>query len=344
MTKFYDGTKLLSLKDLDGKRPEIYMVTSNRSAGKTTYFNRLCVNRFKKKGDKFAVLYRFKYELDDCADKFFKDIKTLFFPEDTMESKARAKGVYHELFLNDESCGYALAINCADQLKKLSHLLSDVKLIIFDEFQSENNQYVPNEVTKFISLHTSIARGQGEQVRYVPVYMCSNPVTILNPYFVEMGICDRLNDETKFIRGHGWVLEQGFIETASLAQKESGFNRAFNGNKYIAYSSENVYLNDSKTFIEKPSGKGKYLGTIKYRGNDYGIRSFEELGIVYCDNRPDLTFPFRISVTVDDHNVNYVMLKQNEFFVDNMRFYFDHGCFRFKDLRCKEAILNMLKY
>ena len=41
MPKYYDGTKLLSMKDLDGNTPEIFMVTSNRTAGKTTYFNRL---------------------------------------------------------------------------------------------------------------------------------------------------------------------------------------------------------------------------------------------------------------------------------------------------------------
>ena len=44
--KYYDGTKLLSLMDINGKRPEIYISTSNRSAGKTTYFNRFFVNRF----------------------------------------------------------------------------------------------------------------------------------------------------------------------------------------------------------------------------------------------------------------------------------------------------------
>lgn len=56
---------------------------------------------------------------------------------------------------------------------------------MFDEFQSENNDYCPNEVQKFISVHTSVARGQGKQLRYVPVYMLSNPVTLLNPYYIE---------------------------------------------------------------------------------------------------------------------------------------------------------------
>ena len=66
MTKptYYDGTKLLSMKDINGGTPEIFMTTSNRSAGKTTYFGRMVVNRFNKNKDKFAVLYRFNYELE----------------------------------------------------------------------------------------------------------------------------------------------------------------------------------------------------------------------------------------------------------------------------------------
>ena len=98
MCAYYDGTKLLSLTDLDGKQPEILMVTTNRTGGKTTYFGRLCVNKFKKGQGKFALLYRYNYELDDCADKFFKDLSTLFFQGSIMESKRKASdSTYKEI-------------------------------------------------------------------------------------------------------------------------------------------------------------------------------------------------------------------------------------------------------
>lgn len=344
MCAYYDGTKLLSLTDLDGKQPEILMVTTNRTGGKTTYFGRLCVNKFKKGQGKFALLYRYNYELDDCADKFFKDLSTLFFSGSVMESKRKASGIFHELFLDGESCGYALSLNSADQLKKYSHLFSDVNRMIFDEFQSESNHYCSDEIKKFISIHTSVARGQGEQVRYVPVYMLSNPVSLINPYYVELGISNRLRDDTKFLRGHGFILEQGFIDSASIAQKESGFNKAFAKNSYVAYSSECVYLNDNKAFIEKPNGIGRYLCTIKYNGTDFGVREFADSGFIYVDDRPDTSYKYKITVTTSDHEINYVMLKRNDMFLTNLRFYFEKGCFRFKDLRCKEAILKALSY
>lgn len=344
MGRYYDGTKLLSMKDINGKTPEIFICTTNRTGGKTTYFARLCVNRFNEKKEKFCVVYRFNYELDEVADKFYKDVSQLFFKGTIMTSKRRANGIYHELFIDDESCGYAISLNSADQLKKYSHLLSDTKRMFFDEFQSETNHYCTDEIKKLISVHTSIARGQGEQIRYVPIYMCSNPVSIINPYYVELGISERLNDETKFLRGDGFVLEQGFVESASEAQKESGFNRAFSKNSYVAYSAECVYLNDNKSFIEKPKGIGRYLATLRYKGCDYGIREYAESGIIYCDDRSDGTFKDRITVTTDDHEVNYVMLKRNDFFLSNLRYYFERGCFRFKNLKCKEAVLKALSY
>lgn len=347
----YDGTKLLSLRDINGKQPEIYICTTNRTGGKTTYFNRLLFNRFVKTQAKFMLVYRFNYELDDVAEKFFKDIQGLFFPEWCLESKRKARGVYYELYAylrNDPDikylCGYAVSLNNADQFKKYSHLFSDTQCMLMDEFQSETNHYCPNEVAKLMSLHTSVARGQGKAVRYVPVYLIGNPVSIINPYYVALGISARLRSDTKFMKGDGYVVEQGYVESVARAQEESGFNRAFAGETYSAYSAQGVYLNDNHAFIDKPNGRARYLGTIKYNGKEFALREYAELGIIYCDGRPDATYPFKLAVTTDDHNVNYVMLKRNDLFVQNMRYFFERGAFRFKDLQCKEAVMKMVSY
>lgn len=344
MNNYYDGTKLLSLSDINGNKPEIYIVTTNRTGGKTTYFGRLAVKRFLSGKGKFALLYRYNYELDDVADKFFKDIGSLFFQGMEMGSERRAKGIYHELFLDGKPCGYALSLNSADQLKKYSHLFSDTNLILFDEFQSETNHYCPDELKKFISIHTSIARGQGNMVRYVPVIMISNPVSIINPYYVEMGISSRLRKDTRYLRGDGFVLEQGYNENAAEALKSSGFNRAFAKNEYVAYAGEAVYLNDNMAFIGKPEGAGDYLATLLFKGSAYAIREYAGAGLLYVDDNPDLGFRFKISVTTEDHNINYVMLNKYDTFITNLRFFFTRGCFRFKDLRCKEALITAIGY
>lgn len=343
-TEYYDGTTLLNKKDIDGNKPELFLCTSNRTAGKTTYFNRMLVNRWLNKKEKFLLLYRYNYEMTDCANAFFKDIGSLFFPGHEMECQCQAKGMYYTLTMDKKECGYAVAINGADKVKKRSHVFTDVSSILFDEFQSETNSYCPDEVRKFLSIHKSVARGQNQQRRYVPVYMVGNPVSILNPYYVELGITNRLRANTHFLRGTGWVLEQGFNKSASLAQLEGGIDKAFSTNEYIGYSASSTYLNDKLAFIDKPLGKGRYICTIKCDTREYGVREYQDDGIIYVDDRPDKTHPMRLAVTLDDHAINYVLLKNNQMFICQMRDLFEKGCFRFKNLQSKDAVLKMLSY
>lgn len=344
MPNYYDGCKLLNKSDINGKRPEIYLCCGNRTGGKTTYFNRLLINHHINNGTKFLLLYRFKYEMDNVAESFFKDIQTLFFKQYSLESHMEDKGNFFTLELNGKHCGYATSLNSADRVKKLSHLFNDVDEIMFDEFQSETNHYCPKEIEKFRSIHTSVARGHGKQVRYVPVYMVSNSVSLLNPYFVALDISSRIRKNTKFIRGDGFVLEQAYVESAAKAYKESGFNRAFGADKYNDYASQNIYMDDNKAFIGTPTGKGRYLCTIKFKNKVFSFKEFQKDGIIYCDDQPDMSHPNKLSLTTDDHQINYIMLGNNRAMIDLYRYYFEHGCFRFKDINCKNMVLSMLAY
>lgn len=344
MSEFYNGYQLLSKKDINGEDPEIYICTSNRTAGKTTFFNHYLLNNFLKNKEKFMLLYRYNYELDECANKFFKDIGGLYYPNSVMISKRIAKGVFHNLYLDEELCGYAVSINACEQIKKFSHYFNDTAVMLLDEFQSETNNYTSNEVQKVISIHTSVARGHGKMVRRVPLILVGNPVSLLNPYYTALGVTERLSDKTKFLRGEGWVLEQSKNKRANELQKESAFNRAFQTEKYTNYSAEGVYLNDLKTFIEKPEGNNKYILTLKYEGKLYGVREYPELGIVYCGKSVDNTFKLRVCVTTEDHDINYIMLKRNDLLLSVLRYYFEKGCFRFQDLQSKNAILSALSY
>lgn len=344
MGDFYDGTKLLSLMDINGNKPEIYLTTGNRSIGKTTWFNRYAVKRFKEKHRKFCLIYRWNYELSDCADKFFKDIQRLFFPDDEMTEKRRANGIFVELFLNEQSCGYCVTLNNADSLKKFSHLLSDVDIIIFDEFQSENNHYCPSEINKLLSIHTSIARGAGEQVRYVPMFMLSNKVSLINPYFLSLGISDRLKNDTKYLKGDGYVLEQTFMENVSVMQLASGFNRAFKNEDYVAYSAMNVYLNDNDAFIDKPKGDSRYVATLKNSNNLYSIRYYYEDNLYYIDKSVDEDFKTKLSFNASSHDASYIMMNSSSSYVLMLRGIFEKGLIRFKNQECKSAFFEMLKY
>lgn len=337
---YYDGCKLLSQKDLDGNTPEIFLCVGNRTSGKTTYFNRLLINRFIKNKSQFMLVYRWANELYNVAPKFFTDISQLFFPADAVSSK-NVNNSYVELYFNKELCGYAVALNTASKLKNYSHFFSNVQHMLFDEFTPEDGKYTPDEVTKLISLHMSVARGQGKQTRYVPLYMLSNAVTLLNPYYTEFNIGARLKADTKFLRGHGWVMESAYVDSAARAISESGFSKAFSNNKYIAYAKQNIYLNDNLSLVERLSGPSNYIATIKSEGETYGIREMRETGLMYVSKSVDLSHHSKIAVCADDITPEF-RVYLNHPTIRVLRYYFNNGCFRFQSLEAKEATFKLL--
>ena len=341
--KYYNGDRLRNSVDINGNRPEIFIVESNRTAGKTTDFAKFLIDRFIKHKEKFAVLVRWQYEAANFAEAFFKSVQGLFFPTYELTQQMIEKK-YCELYLNDNACGYLIPINSAEFIKRRSHLFNDITSIFFDEIQPENNGYVPDELNKFFSIHTSIARGEHQQVRYVPVYMCSNSVSLLNPYYNALGVVTRLNSKTKFLRGDGWVLERNFNESAQKAQKSSGFNRAFSAISYSDYSAENVYLRDNDAFLTLPKGRGQYIATIRYDSRKYAIWLYPNDNIMTCDYRIDEDYPIKISATVQDHTERYTLIGGAGLIKERMRRYFINGNFRFKDLACKSAVLMALSY
>lgn len=343
-SKFYDGTRLRSKLDLDGKRPEMFLVSGNRTAGKTFDFKKFAIGEFKKGNGKFVILYRFINQCKGAAENFFRDLEQTVYPGEIMTEKAIAGGYFYELFLNGESCGYSIAINAASKIKEKSVIFSDANRILFDEFQAEDGRYCTDEINKFISIHTSIARGQGQQHRYVPVYMTSNNVTILNPYYEALGIGYRLQHNTKFLRGNGWVFENCWNENAANALADSGIGRAFANTAYMQYARENTYLNDSKNFIEKMTGKNRYICSVYWNNYCYAIREFPDTGIIYCDDRGDELFYMKFSLLTEDHEPDRILLRPNNVMISDLRQKFQYGMFRFKNLQCKRMILHLLSW
>ena len=86
MINFYDGKNLLSKKDINGKKPKILISCGGRSTGKTTFWNSFVLNKYKGTDAQFILLYRYKYEIDNIANRFF-DAVSFKFPDDTMTDK-----------------------------------------------------------------------------------------------------------------------------------------------------------------------------------------------------------------------------------------------------------------
>lgn len=336
---YYDGCKLLSLLDLKGKDPDIYISTSNRSAGKTTFFLRMVINRFLTKQKKFCLLYRYSYEMES-SNNYYKDVKQLFFQDCDFDSNLDRDLKINFLMINNQNCGYGISLNNVDAIKKNSHLLNDVDTIIFDEFQPETNKYLKDEVNKLISVHRSIARGGGAQVRRVRLIMISNHVCIYNPYYVSLGIHKKLYKNTKYLRGNGFVLENNYNEHAAKANLESGFMRAFSDRKYSDYIIGSGYLYSNENFVEKINGKKEYLLNIVQNKEYIGIYSVNNF--LYASDEANKCFNVNITTNIEDHCENTTLISRYSPYFLLIKSNFDKGYFRFKNEKIKNDIIDFL--
>lgn len=347
---FYNGYELLSKLDRNQEKPEIYISTTNRSAGKTTFFAGYLIHRFCKFGEKFCLLFRYKYEIekDNAINSFFPAVNELFFPELEMKSEIGLDTVFTNLYIKPKSedtwihCGYATSLSARDQIKKYSNMLNDTKRILFDEFQPESKKYLPNEVESLDSIHTSIARGGGSQCKYLPVILISNLVDINNPYYDALDVIKDMDISCKFYRGNGFVIEQGFNEASAFAHKESTFSRALKNSKYRKLNEEKQYLQtDYNMIVNIKNLSGVYLFTLKYKDNFYSCRYLEEIGIYYISDNPDKTHNLTLACTKQDISDSSIYDVNNRF-VKLMKKKFFESSVRFSSFKSREAFLEFI--
>lgn len=343
--KYYDGTRLLSQKDMNGEKPEIYISNTNRSAGKTTFYNRLVINRFLRGQGQFYTYLRIAGECDNLANSFFGGV-TDFFPGMQMTQKMLAKGKICQLFLDDKACGFGIPLSSAEYAKKASHIFKDVTFGLFDEFQTESGRYMPNEVNSFISIHQSVARGGGSMARYVPVVMISNLASTLNPYYRALGLRSQDLVGSSFWKGDGVVVERRTVQAAQDAMRAQPFNRAFaqGDNRYSMSMTGDGELLDNTSGVSKkpPEGNMKYMATVVDRDRYFGLRWYTKFGQLYMSETWDPNGKMTVTGNFEDVTADIAHISvfpTLKFLVDA---HFRQGICRYESLAAKDAYISLL--
>ena len=341
-SEFYNGNRLLTMKDIDGETPEIFIVDGNRSAGKSFFFKELLVKHFLKRGEKFIILARQGNEINGTIEAFFKDIVEVKFPDITYSGEWVCDQLFQKIYINDKHAGYCIALNQADKIKKKSTMFVDAAAIFFDEFQTD--RYCTDEVNKFISIHISIARGGGKHTRYVPVYMCSNHVSILNPYYIVFGIYKRwIPQQYFFMRGPGWVFEFTFNEEAATKIIQTGFGKAVASSTYMQHATQNSSLLDNCNFVCKVKGDKRIFTVLIRDGKEFGVWNVND-DVLYVSSKTEPNWPFKLTFKTSDHNVSRILQKKGDYYAKAMRDMFNQGRMRFESLEAKDAFLDFIGY
>lgn len=331
--EFYNGDKITSLRDKNDRIPGLRVITGNRSSGKTTYFNTRAMKRFYKNGSQTAFLYRNINELKKTYERVFKPIEFRFDPKHFRVSAPSTDG-YTTLYVEDKIFGYGIALRACDNIKKVSNLFNNVDEIIWDEFQSVSGNYLPDEIGKFLIVYDSIARGENQMVRPVPVIAISNLISMLNPLMTKLKIFNNVDKDTKFMRGDGFVFEQNINLAAVQLRNNDPVRRALGEEE----NPEAVYL-DNTSNIGRLKGKNKYFITLFINNGQFGVRWYEN-GLVSCTKKIDKTcrFCYTNNIEMADRFWTY----NND--IPRLRMKFQRGEFVFEDLECRQAMIDFLKY
>lgn len=345
--KYYSGENLLKQKDIDGNRPGIFLSNSNRSAGKSTFFTTYLIDRFVSDREKFIILMRDKSEIEN-VDVCFEETFKHYYSDKIMSIKYYVNKLVMGIWLDTELAGFSISLKDATKLKKYSAIFDGVINGLFDELQPENGRYLKEEIDLFTSIIKTVSRGGGEQSRYMRWILISNNITVMNPYFLNMGIYKYvpekldLSEGDFYVKGNGYVCEFSFNRSAADAMEENPALKCFNtANNRLGVSAD-FMINSNAFIMSKLGGKNVYLYTLKYKEKMYAVRQSEKKGIVFVSKNYDPGFRTVIALTAQDHNELTLQLQYNTFHMAVLRDSYMVGRLRFSDLEVKNDIIELL--
>lgn len=343
--QYYKGYDLINQLDARGQNPKIFMSNTNRTAGKTTFFELLLIQYARQYNRKFCIIVREKMEVD-APESFFDNLMDYYYPESLMHSKFVIKGVINEIYFDNVSVGYCVSLKDVVKLKKYSSVFREVDLSLFDEVQPEDGKYVPDEVNKLISLISSISRGGGEQARTVLLFMLSNNISVMNPYFLNLEIYKKLptqiTEEAQYVRGDGYVCEFLFNKYAAEEMKDKSTALVFSSRYNLMNVSAEFMINCNSFVEEKIPGKSTYLFTLKYESDHMAVRRMNNSGIIYVTGTWDKSFKTMIALTDLDHDELTLQLRRSTFYMQILRDSYAVGKLRFSTLAIKDRIIKLL--
>jgi hypothetical protein len=304
-----------------------------RGVGKTYAFKKWAIKDFLRTGAEFVYVRRYKTEIGHKdLRKFFTDISSEY-----PEVKLEVKGT--QFFINEKYAGQAIALSTAKILKSVP--FPNVNKICFDEFILDKGayHYLPDEVTNFLELYSTIAR-----LRDVRVVFLSNALTVTNPYFDYFNVKMPFGNKTVARTGDEILVE--VIKEAEYTQtaKKTRFGQIIDGTGYGAYAMENEFYRDNKNFVQKKTPGSEYYFTVRYCGDDYGVWVDYKEGLITISRDIDPSNPRIYALTNDDHAPNaLLMVGPRAIGLQTLSNMYAVGAVRFESVGIKNAFIPAIR-
>ena len=304
-------------------------IVGARGVGKTYALKQFVIKDFLKTGNQFVYVRRYKEELKKI-DRFFDDISMSFEGHKFLVKKPN-------FVIDGRIAGSAIPLSTS-KIEK-STPFPNVKTIIFDEFILDKgyHHYLPDEVTNFLELYSTIARD-----RDVRVYFLSNALSQTNPYFIYFNL--NLPYKKTISASNDILIENIKNEEYATHMKQTRFGKLISGTEYGNYAVDNSFLRDTYTFIKKKSGNCNHLFDFVYKGQEYGVWNNMGEGCLYVsyDTLPEHGRNYAFSL--DDHTPNTQLLKNaTEIIVKFFITKYKDGCVYFEGMNIKNMCNEIIK-
>ena len=305
-------------------------IIGNRGGGKTYGCKKYVIQKFLKTGKQFIYLRRYKKELKKIKT-FFEDIKDEF-----PEVEFAVKG--NEFYINGMLAGYAMALSTSKIEKSVA--FPNVETIIFDEFLLDKGVYhwLQDETVCFLEFYETVSRMRDN----VQVFFLGNAITMTNPYFLYFDI--RLPYGKLIACKDDKLIELVQNEDFIAEKNKTRFGKLIAGTDYAAYSINNEFLRDNKTFVEKKTGNCSCIFNFKYKNIIYGVwRSYEQ-GKIWVSLDYDKNYTCYV-LTKNDLTPNDLLLtslKNSKVFKGFIQNYARGNVF-FEDIKIKNVCWEVVK-
>lgn len=174
-------------------------VVGVRGGGKTFNVLKDFIEKYQKDGGEFIYLRRRQVHLDDACTgvrgggDLFSDIRAKgYFEGHELKVVADKAGGYN-FYFDGKIMGYGKALSTSAGRRSTSK--PNVKRMMYDEFLIDDTtgsteKYLNSgqEMFMFNNFYETIARG-----RDIPVFFIGNAFSMVNPYFLELGIHQALS-------------------------------------------------------------------------------------------------------------------------------------------------------
>lgn len=336
------------------------VIEGNRFGGKSVGVGIYCLEDYFKYGYRCCFVTRYKDDIEDSKimplESFWKKCWR-FINSDRVrvpnieEHQLTFKG--HYAFIDGKLFCYPASLSVSGKTKTAD--FDNVRKIIFDEYISEDNRELPDEVTCIYRLYDTVARGREDALQTTAMIFISNCITKASTLKEELGISREVRSDTKRLdRGKekGWIYERISNKAVSEKYNNSAIAKAQMcgdiGQAYSGYAQNNQFR-DNENFVQlkPPKGTYDYICNITFNSEVYAVKYYRsDKRFYFTDSEVKMNFPINYALTREDHTVDTTMILNNQIKMrlDSFKLNFCSGNFLFSSLKCKQVFMEIYRY